>query len=178
MGQVTKEAVFEALGRIVDPAKGQDIVAAGMVQGVAITGGAVGFAIEVDPARGNALEPLRKAAEEAVKLVPGVESATVVLTAHYEAPGATPQPALAAKGPPPDLGGARRAQPGDKPLRQVAPPPNEGRIDGVDKIIAVASGKAASESRRWPATWPWPWRRKVSGWACWMQMSTARPSRA
>ncbi len=145
---VTKEQVLETLSRIVDPGKGTDIVAAGMVQGVTIRGTAVGFSIEVDPARGPALEPIRKAAEEAVKRLDGVESATVVLTAHSETPGAAPKsapkaaPQSAPKGPPPDLGtGTRRAGPGDKPLRQVPPPPNEGRIDGVRNIIAVASGK-------------------------------------
>jgi ATP-binding protein involved in chromosome partitioning len=136
--QVTREAVMAALGAIVDPAKGKDIVSAGMVQGVAVRGAAVGFSIEVDPARGAALEPLRKAAEDAVRALPGVESATVVLTAHNAAPGADPAPKAA----PPDLGvRTPRAGPGDKPLRPVAPPPNDGRIDGVRLIIAVASGK-------------------------------------
>ena len=136
-----REAVLAALRQVIDPAKGADIVSAGAVQGLAIKGGAVGFSIEVDPARGAALEPLRKAAEAAVKALPGVESATVVLTAHSDAPGSAPKPAKPAGGmAPPDLG-APRAKPGDKPLRAVAPPPNDGRIDGVRDIIAVASGK-------------------------------------
>lgn len=140
---VTREAVLATLANIVDPSQGADIVSAGMVQGVTIQGSAVGFSIEVDPARGPSMEPLRKAAEQAVANMNGVDSATVVLTAHSAQPGSAPKPApTAGKGPPPDLGGgARRAGPGDKPLRPVAPPPNEGKIEGVDKIIAVASGK-------------------------------------
>ncbi len=139
---VTREAVLATLGKIVDPAQGADIVSAGMVQGLTIQGAAVGFSIEVDPARGPAMEPLRQAAEQAVAQIPGVASATVVLTAHSAQPGSAPRPApTAGKGPPPDLGGARRAGPGDKPLRPVAPAPNDGQVPGVDKIIAIASGK-------------------------------------
>ncbi len=139
---VTREDVLAALKAVVDPSQGVDIVSAGMVQGVTIKGSAVGFSIEVDPARGPAMEPLRKAAEQAVAALDGVDSATVVLTAHSAQPGSAPKPSpMAAKGPPPDLGGARRAGPGDKPLKPVPPPPNAGKIEGVDKIIAIASGK-------------------------------------
>jgi ATP-binding protein involved in chromosome partitioning len=132
MGGVTREMVLEALRGVRDG--GGDIVSSGMVQGLTLRGGAVGFAIEVDPARGAALEPLRAAAEAAVRALAGVESATVVLTAH----SAQPSPSAAAA--PPDLG-SRRAGPGDKPLRAPAPPPNDGRIPGVRHLIAVGSGK-------------------------------------
>ncbi len=134
---VGREDVLAALRGVEDPAAAADIVTAGMVKGLAVEGGAVRFSIEVDPARGPQLEPLRRAAEAAVKSLPGVERATVVLTAHSDAPGGA-RPAAAAR--PPDLG-APRAKPGDKPLRPVAPPPNDGRIEGVANIIAVASGK-------------------------------------
>ena len=83
---VDREAVLAALRGVVDPARGADIVSADMVRGVSVKGSAVGFSIEVDPRRGAQLEPLRKAAESAVRALPGVESATVVLTAHSEAP--------------------------------------------------------------------------------------------
>ncbi len=140
---VTRDDVLATLSKVIDPSQGADIVSAGMVQGLAINGSAVGFSIEVDPARGPAMEPLRKAAEETVAAMDGVESATVVLTAHSTQPGPAPKASpMVGKGPPPDLGGGtRRAGPGDKPLRPVPPPPNEGKIDGVDKIIAIASGK-------------------------------------
>ncbi len=138
MSDVTKDTVLEALSRITDPAKGTDIVSAGMVSGLVVKNAAVGFALEVDPARGAALEPLRKAAEDAVKALDGVSSATVVLTAHSDQPGSAPQPAppsFSPKGPPPDLG---RAKPGDKPIPTST---DTGRIEGIDKIIAVGSGK-------------------------------------
>ena len=139
MAEPTKDTVLAALGAISDPAKGKDIVAAGMVQGLVVKGGAVGFALEVDPARGAALEPLRKAAEDAAKGVDGVTSVSVVLTAHSAEPGSAPPPPRANspfdKGPPPDLG---RAKAGDKPIPTSS---DTGPIEGIDRIIAVGSGK-------------------------------------
>jgi len=139
MSDDVKQAVLAALSRVADPAKGTDIVSAGMVQGLVVKGGAAGFALEVDPQRGAALEPLRKAAEDAAKSVDGISSVSVVLTAHSTEPGSAPPPPKANspfdKGPPPDLG---RAKPADKPI----PTSQEtGPIDGIDRIIAVGSGK-------------------------------------
>lgn len=140
MSDVSKESVLAALGAIADPSKGKDIVSSGMVNGLVVKGGAVGFALEVDPTRGAAMEPLRQAAEQAVKAVEGVTSVTAVLTAHSETPGSAPPPPppaspFADKGPPPNLG---LAKPTDKPI----PTSKEtGPIDGIDFIIAVGSGK-------------------------------------
>jgi len=145
MSGLTREAVLDALRGVVDPAKGIDIVAAGMVQGVSVRGTAVGFAIEVDSARGGALEPLRKAAEKAVLGLDGVESATVVLTAHSDRPdGSRAQPEEPSRTRLADS--VTHMKPGERqstmtPLKPVPPPPNEGRIEGVEHIIAVASGK-------------------------------------
>ena len=141
MPDPTKEAILEALRSVTDGEGRADIVTAGMVQGVSVRGGAVSFAIEVDPARGAALEPLRQAAEAAARRVPGVESVMAALTAHSNSPSA---PAAASngaapKGPAPDLG--TRAKPGDKPLRAPSPPPQGGAVPGVRRIIAVGSGK-------------------------------------
>jgi ATP-binding protein involved in chromosome partitioning len=145
MSTLTKDRVLQALATVVDPAQGTDIVSAGMVQGVSIRGSAVGFAIEVDAARGPALEPLRKAAERAVLAIDGVESATVVLTAHADRPGgARPNSGSPAAGRFSDS--VSRVRPGDRsrpmtPLKPVPPAPNDGRIEGVEHIIAIASGK-------------------------------------
>ena len=135
MAVPTQDDVLAALRTIIDPNAGADIVSAGMVSGVAVNDGAVSFAIEVDPARGAALEPLRQAAEAAVKRLPGVSSVFAALTAHSNTPTPTPPP----KGPPPDLG--TRPKVGDKPLRPPPAAPNEGKVDGVARIIAIGSGK-------------------------------------
>lgn len=117
MAQVTEAAVLEALEAVRDPDRGRGIVALGMVSGVVVKQGNVGFSIEVDPDRGAALEPLRKQAERAVAALPGVLSVTAVLTAHD----------------------ARAAAPPAQP-RQT-PPRGAPMLPDVRSIVAVASGK-------------------------------------
>jgi len=122
---VTREDVIAALSTIVDPGEGKDLISAGMAKAVTVSGGSVSFVIEVDPAKGGAMEPLRAAAQAAVERLPGVEKVTAVLTAHSDTPS---QPAP--KGPPPDLG-----------LRPLPAEPQSKEIAGIDHIIAIASGK-------------------------------------
>src|SRR5579863_2341472 len=94
MPAVTERQILDALSQIADPDKGSDIVSLGMVSGLVIRDGNVGFAIEVEPERGARLEPLRKAAEQAVEALPGVLSVTAVLTAETRRPGGrAPAPA-------------------------------------------------------------------------------------
>ncbi len=128
----TEDKVRAALSGVIDPGSGRDIVSAGMVRGLSMSGDTVRFVIEADPARAPALEPLRRAAEEAVKALPGIEHVAAVLTAHA-APGTTPAPGAASgpKGPPPDLNLGRK-----KPA-----PPQKKLPEGVSRVIAVASGK-------------------------------------
>jgi len=114
---VARDDILKALALVIDPASGRDVVAAGMIQGLAVRDGNVGFAIEVPAARGPHAEPLRKACEEAVAKLPGVFSVTAVLTAHNEPPNAKRGHAH---------GRVQQAQAG---------------IEGVSTIIAVASGK-------------------------------------
>ncbi|MBM3542807.1 MAG: Mrp/NBP35 family ATP-binding protein [Alphaproteobacteria bacterium] len=116
MVHVSEEQVLAALRMVREPKRGQDIVSLGMVTGLSIAGGRVSFALEVDPADGVALEPLRKSAEDVVRMVAGVESATAVMTAHRSRP----------------------AQSGPEAAR--APQAKTG-LDGVGTIVAVASGK-------------------------------------
>ncbi len=122
MAQATREDVQVALRGVIDPESGKSIV--GLVQGLVLKDGHVGFAIEVEAARGPRAEPLRKAAEDAVHRLPGILSVTAVLTAHSAAPSA-PKPHAHA-----------HAQ-GHSGEQRVAP----AGIPGVAAIIAVASGK-------------------------------------
>jgi len=63
--------------------EGGDIVSLEMVSGLNISeNGDVFFALEVDPAMGPALEPLRAAAEKAAASVSGIRNVRVVLTAE------------------------------------------------------------------------------------------------
>ena len=134
MTGVTEAQILEALRQVVDADHGRNVVDAGMVSGLVIKGGNVGFAIEVDPKQGAAKEPLRKACEEAVTRLPGVTSATVVLTAETQGKAAPPATdrghAHAGRAAHP---GARRG--GDGPVGE------RPAIPGIKAIIAVASGK-------------------------------------
>src|SRR2546423_6189171 len=89
---VTERQILDALGAVRDPDKGGDIVSLGMVSGLVVRDGNVGFAIEVEPERGPRLEPLRKAAEQAVEALPGVLSVSAVLTAEAKPRGAPAAP--------------------------------------------------------------------------------------
>ncbi|MCL6608102.1 MAG: iron-sulfur cluster carrier protein ApbC [Geminicoccaceae bacterium] len=120
MSALTKEQVLDALRTVRHPKRAGDVVALGMITGVVIKGSNVGLSIEVEPGEAQALEPLRRACEAAVKTLPGVTSVTAVLTAERAPAGRA--------GPPPSLPGENRA-PG-KPL-----------VPGVRAIVAVASGK-------------------------------------
>jgi ATP-binding protein involved in chromosome partitioning len=133
---VTDEnAVRAALAGIVDPAKGVDLISSGQISSITVKDGAVSFVLEVDPARGGAMEPLRVAAEKAVAALPGIASVSAILTAHAEA-GAAPPRALP-KGPPPSLsiGGGHSHAP------QKQAPQKPAKLAGVKRVIAIASGK-------------------------------------
>ena len=82
MTSLTEGPILKSLENVLDPATQKDLVTSGMVTGVVIKDGNVGFSIEVEPSRGAALEPMRKAAENAVASLKGVLSVTAVLTAH------------------------------------------------------------------------------------------------
>ena len=113
---VTRDAVLTALKTVIDPVSGQDIVSNGMMRALNVDEGAVRFVIEIAPDRAQAMEPVRAEAEAKVKAL-GVDKVSAMLTAH------------SAKAPP-DLKPARAAQP-------AGPQP----VPGIDRIVAIASGK-------------------------------------
>ena len=122
MSNVGEQEVLAALRGVRDDERGGDVVGLGMVAGLAVRDGHVAFALEVEPSRAAALEPLRKAAEQAVDAVPGVLSVSAVLTAQKAAPAAASRGHAHGAGP--------QAAPAAKKL-----------VPGVKTIVAVASGK-------------------------------------
>ena len=128
MSAITEQQVLAALRTVKDPERGGDIVTLGMISGIQLREGHVGFAIEVAPERGPKLEPLRKAAEKAVEALDGVLSVTAVLTAERTAPA----PKQAAHG---------HGHAHGQPQTQGARPPQKPLAPDVRAIVAVASGK-------------------------------------
>jgi len=123
----TKDQVLAALAAVSSP-EGQPLPQTGKLSDVVASDGKVFFSITVDAAVVPQWEPVRKAAEAAVRALPGVTSALVALTGE-RAPGA-------ARGTPPRPAaqGHAHAHPprGERPVQ--GPP-------GVAAIVAVASGK-------------------------------------
>ncbi len=128
----SKEQVLAALAKVPSPG-GVPLTEARVLSDVVVSDGKVFFSITVDAAAVKAWEPVRKAAEDKVRAVPGVLSALVALTAERAAGAAArgPNPAHVATQPRAAAGPAH-AHPADK----VQP-----GIPGVDAVIAVASGK-------------------------------------
>lgn len=132
MAELNKPTILAQLRNIRDPEQDADIVALGLVSDIVINDGRVMFAITTAPARASAMEAVRAAAERAVAALPGVTSATVVLTA--DAPmAAERRPA------PPPVG--RPASPPLAPQPRRTATSGKAGVPGVGAIIAVASGK-------------------------------------
>ncbi|NDW43627.1 Mrp/NBP35 family ATP-binding protein [Ruegeria sp. PrR005] len=112
-----RDAVLANLKKITDPASGQDIVSAGIVRALNVDGENVRFVLEIDPKLAEMYKPVQSAAEQAAQMVEGVAKVSALMTAHSEKA-------------PPDL----------KP-RAKAAPQGPQPVAGVDRIVAVASGK-------------------------------------
>ncbi len=100
---------------------GGTLVTRDLIRALVVEGGKVSFVIEApDADTARALAPAREAAEAAVRALPGVSSVQAVMTAPT-APKAPPSLKI-----------------GQHPTPQQAGPQ---RLAGIDRIIAVASGK-------------------------------------
>ena len=115
---VSREAVLDVLKGIADPAGSGDLVASGVVRALNVDdNGTVRFVMEIPPRQAPAYERAKAEAEEALGALDGVSQVSIVMTGHTEKA-------------PPDL----------KPSRPAEPAGPE-RIPGVDRILAIASGK-------------------------------------
>src|SRR6185436_2673788 len=122
---VSKDQILAALAKVPSP-NGVALPDARVLSDVVVSDGKVFFSLTVDAAAVKAWEPVRKAAEDAVRAISGVQSALVALTAERSgASGSQPQRSVGQSAPRP-AHSADRVQPG---------------IPGVDAVIAVASGK-------------------------------------
>jgi len=123
-----KQDVLAALAAVKSP-DGAPLTGTGKLSDVIASDGKVFFSITVDASVVPQWEPVRKAAEGAVRAVPGVKSAMVALTGERGAGAVraapSPRPAQGAQG-------HAHAPRGERPVQ--GPP-------GVAAIVAVASGK-------------------------------------
>lgn len=116
-----KESVVSVLKQLILP-DGGDLISRDMVRALSFEGGEIRFVIEAPSAEMAAqMEPLRAAAERAALSVDGVLKASVILTAHSGGEESAP-PQL-------KIGRHPTAQQGQQP------------VAGVDRILAIASGK-------------------------------------
>ena len=114
----TNPEILAALAKIPGPDGKTPLPDSGAVDGISQRDGKVFIAIRIDPRQSAAMAAMQASVESAIRALPGVASVLVTLTAE-NAPGAAKPTAPA----------GRAAPRGSRP------------IDGVDKIIAVASGK-------------------------------------
>ncbi|WP_305987767.1 Mrp/NBP35 family ATP-binding protein [Roseibium sp. MMSF_3544] len=123
---LTRETVLNSLKTVKDPATGTDIVAAGMVRALQLGDGKVRFVMEIDPGRINEMEAVKAEAEQCLTALDGCENVQIILTAHSETASAPAKP----------------SEP--QPIKpRPAPPGTSGpqKVPGIDRIVAVASGK-------------------------------------
>jgi len=130
----SKELILQTLAGVAVP-DGGDLVSRDMLRGLMVAAdGKVSFLIEAPtPELAGKLEATRAAAQKAVEALDGVTKATVILTAHNAMPQnqqSKPAPA-AGQGEPPALKIGQHPQPQEGPEK----------IKGVDRVIAIASGK-------------------------------------
>ena len=118
----TKDKIIEELRRVKAPDGRGDIVGQGLISEIVVQDGKVYFSIAVPPEKAAEFEDLRKTAERAAAMVPGVKTVMVTLTAEKAGAKAAPGHAAA------------------PPQRAPAAPTLQG-IAEVGRIIAVASGK-------------------------------------
>ena len=113
---LTKEGVIDALTTIMGP-KGTDIVTGGEVRALDVDANNVRFVLEIDQSLAKEYSKIKERSESYLRKL-GAKEVSIILTAHSP------------KAPPPDL----------KPKRKPEPKPAQ-KIPGVDRIVAIASGK-------------------------------------
>lgn len=119
---VTRDDIIETLRRIAMP-DGGDLISRDLIRAVQVQGDQVQFVIEApSPELAARMEPVRAAAETAVRALDGVGTVRVALTAHGPAAKPAARPSL-------KVGGHPKPQAG--PIKPA----------GVQRILAIGSGK-------------------------------------
>ncbi len=127
MPQPTPEQLRAALATLTDPASGRDLVSAGRIESLQLKDGLVQMALRVRREEAGAMEPVRRAAEALLAGLDGVRNATVILTAHRDAPAPAQPPGHA----PGHAHGHAHGDPRQQPKL----------LANIGAVIAIASGK-------------------------------------
>jgi ATP-binding protein involved in chromosome partitioning len=125
---ISTEQVLQALSTVRLGASGESLTASGRLSEILSQDGRVMFSIAIDATEAAAMEPVRQAAEAAVRALPGAPQVFASLTADRPVPRG---PATQT----PDRAGIQPGRPAG------APQPKAQAIPGVKHVIAVASGK-------------------------------------
>jgi ATP-binding protein involved in chromosome partitioning len=126
---VSEQDVLQALQSVMGPDGRTPLPQTGAIAGVTVKEGKVFLSIRIEAQQAPMMENLRRAAEQAVRAIPGVTTTLVSLTAEKSAassPSASGHAHGHAHGPAP--------APAAGQARNIA-------IPGVTRIVAVASGK-------------------------------------
>ncbi|MDH3743458.1 MAG: Mrp/NBP35 family ATP-binding protein, partial [Hyphomicrobiales bacterium] len=126
MPTISKDTVRDALKVVMAPDGKTDIVTAGIVSEIVIAGDNVMFALNIDPDNAKAFEPVRSAAQQAAEAIDGVGKVMAAMTAEKKQAPAT--------------NGSTAPQAPAQPTQAPGGGQSAG-VPGVERIIAVASGK-------------------------------------
>ncbi|MCB8838096.1 Mrp/NBP35 family ATP-binding protein [Aurantimonas sp. VKM B-3413] len=137
MSETQKNAILMILREMDAPDGKGDVVGRRLVSEIFIADGKAFFSLSVPASEAERFESFCREIEQRVKTVEGITSAMVALTAEKAAgPSSGARPAAAPRQPAPPA--ARSGGPQPQPQRPAAQKPG---VPGIDKIIAVASGK-------------------------------------
>lgn len=148
MSEITREKILEQLSKVRGPDLEGDLVSQGLVSEISINGSDVAFAISINPADAEKLEPMRNAAAQSVEQLEGVGKVLATLTAERKpgSNGSGPTTGPASAMPQIHKGGGKPAGSSPQPGSPSPAPAQQGGtqmagIPGIKHIIAVASGK-------------------------------------
>lgn len=114
----TLDVITATLTQITDPTTGASLMAGPVVKALNVDAGVVKFVMEIDPKAAETYAGVKAKAEAALRKIAGVTQVSIVMTGHAA--------------PPPDL----------KPKKPAAAAPaGPAKIPGVDRVVAIASGK-------------------------------------
>lgn len=113
MSKLTHDEILNALKAVKYPGYSRDIVSFGLVKNIAADQGAISVLMELTSNNPEAARQIKEESVRALKSLPGIRVAHVDVKQPAAAPGAAPQSPFA----------------------------NQARIAGVNRVVAVASGK-------------------------------------